>query len=408
MKAGGLTLRRVLVKTKIPDGAGGQKPFAYRTWRIQGRVGKKRVRIQIDDEAQARGEFNRQQVLAANTEREIRPVNTRLTAEQLAAAEAAFHRLGAVPLSAAVDWYLTTYRPPVAAMAVETAVAEFLADRLPHVSKPYAREYRRELRWLCACYAGQAVHTVKTVELRVRMEARKLGRKGWNNLRGLLHAFFDWCRKEPRRWCADNPVHPLPKYKLARGIPEIAPAVKIDELFAFLETYAGGPRSRCKPGCLVPYFALATFAGLRPAVPHGEIWKLGHLPSLDRVIDLDNGVIRIGPGVAKTRDLRQVAIQPNLRAWLLRYPVKEYPIIMPNMPRMLEIVRKKFGLSHDVLRHTFISAHVAKFRSLGAAALEAGNSETIVKRHYLNGMTQAEAESFWAIRPALAALASAV
>lgn len=400
MKNGGFTLRRVRVKAQIADGNGGHRPASYHTWQIRGYLAGRRVRKQIADEHQAQGELNRLRVQAANAEGQLHPVNTRLTPDQLVAAEAAFHRLGAVPLSAAVDWYLATYRPPVASMALEKAAVAFLADRLPHISKPYAREYRRELRWLCATFPGHDVHAVKTAELRSRMEARQLGRKGWNNLRGLLHAFFAFCRGEPRRWCLDNPVQHLPKYALARGIPEIASAAKIAELFAYLESFAGGPRKRCKPGCLVPYFALCTFAGIRPAVPHGEAWKLGKLASLDRVIDLQNGVIRIGPAVAKTKDLRQITIQPNLRAWLERYPLKKYPIVIPNLQALVTDVRKKFELSHDVLRHTFISMHVAKFKSLGSTALEAGNSERIIKKHYLNSVTEAEAEAFWAICPA--------
>jgi hypothetical protein len=43
-----------------------------------------------------------------------------------------------------------------------------------------------------------------------------------------------------------------------------------------------------------------------------------------------------------------------------------------------------FGLTHDVLRHTYISMFVAKFRSMGEAALQAGNSESIIRRHYLD------------------------
>ena len=34
-------------------------------------------------------------------------------------------------------------------------------------------------------------------------------------------------------------------------------------------------------------------------------------------------------------------------------------------------VFEKFALTHDVLRHTFISMFVAKFRSMGEAALQA-------------------------------------
>ena len=68
---------------------------------------------------------------------------------------------------------------------------------------------------------------------------------------------------------------------------------------------------------------------------------------------------------------------------------------------MISEIRKACGLTgkDDVLRHTFISQHVAKFRSIGDAALESGNSETILKRHYLNLFTEADAELFWGITP---------
>lgn len=60
---------------------------------------------------------------------------------------------------------------------------------------------------------------------------------------------------------------------------------------------------------------------------------------------------------------------------------------------------EKHALSHDVLRHTFISMCVAKYRSLGDAALQAGNSESIIRRHYLDLKSRDEAEAFFSILP---------
>jgi hypothetical protein len=62
-------------------------------------------------------------------------------------------------------------------------------------------------------------------------------------------------------------------------------------------------------------------------------------------------------------------------------------------------VRTKFELSPDVLRHTFASMHVGKFHSVGQAALESGNSETIIRNNYLNVVSEAEAKAFWQIMP---------
>jgi hypothetical protein len=72
------------------------------------------------------------------------------------------------------------------------------------------------------------------------------------------------------------------------------------------------------------------------------------------------------------------------------------PVNIPNTRRR---VFAKFGLTHDVLRHTFISMHVGKYRSMGEAALQAGNSEAIIRKHYLDLKTPAEAEEFFGIMP---------
>lgn len=111
------------------------------------------------------------------------------------------------------------------------------------------------------------------------------------------------------------------------------------------------------------------------------------------------GVIRITPDISKTKDLRQIPIRPNLRTWLEKYPLDQYPLDFPNFIRATTHVREKCGLEHYVLRHTFISMHVGKFRSLAEAALEAGNSEKMMKKHYLNMVSNEDAERFWRISP---------
>jgi len=51
------------------------------------------------------------------------------------------------------------------------------------------------------------------------------------------------------------------------------------------------------------------------------------------------------------------------------------------------------------MRHTFISMFVAKFRSVGEASLQAGNSAAIIRKHYLNLKSPAEAADFFGIVP---------
>ena len=136
---------------------------------------------------------------------------------------------------------------------------------------------------------------------------------------------------------------------------------------------------------------------------NGEITKIR-----PQDVDLETGVIRVEPEASKVRMKRNVAIQPNMRAWLERYPLERFPIIPPNLQHTRAAVAKRFDLSQDVMRHTFISMHVAKFRSMGEAALQAGNSETIIRKHYLDLKSAAEAEQFFGILPQRAAPAAVV
>jgi hypothetical protein len=51
------------------------------------------------------------------------------------------------------------------------------------------------------------------------------------------------------------------------------------------------------------------------------------------------------------------------------------------------------------MRHTFLSMFVSKFRSIGEAALQAGNSEAIIRKHYLDLKDASEADRFFGIFP---------
>ena len=110
-------------------------------------------------------------------------------------------------------------------------------------------------------------------------------------------------------------------------------------------------------------------------------------------------MIRIPPEISKTAEYRTIDIQPNLKAWLKPYAKRKARIHCPNFERGYKKIRKHFGLGHDVLRHSFISYHCAQFQSVGGSALQAGNSEAIVRRHYLKMVSKKEAADFWAIAP---------
>jgi integrase len=218
--------------------------------------------------------------------------------------------------------------------------------------------------------------------LRAKDGVNAASRKTWNNYRGDLNVFFKWCANKQRRWVAANPLADTSRYRVENGHIEV---LSLQQARALMEYVA-----EFKEGRLVRYFALALFTGIRPG---GELEKLAASPNL---IDLKNQVVRLSQAISKTRKARQVTIQPNLYQWLTQFGGELLPI---NYHHDISYIRRRFDLTHDVLRHTYISNHVMAFGSFAETAIEAGNSETIIRNHYFNSVSREDAQAFWQIAP---------
>lgn len=239
-----------------------------------------------------------------------------------------------------------------------------------------------------------AVHEVGTADveaflrsLRTKDGKAAATRKTWNNARADVHTFLGWCADKQRRWCAENPVSAVPKFKIGRGVPHVLTVAQVRELMLYVATY--------EAGAMAKYFALALFAGLRSG-PDGELLKLARHPERAKLIDVARGVIHVQPEISKTNQYRQTNIRPALHQWLTRFDAEIWPT---NADRMLKHIRSRFSLAHDVLRHSFFSYLVGAEGSVERAALEGGNTEGILRRHYLNLTTCSEANEYWEILP---------
>jgi len=325
----------------------------------------------------------------------LRVVSTFLTDAQLREAEAAFHKLkeSPRPLSFYLDYALDNYREAKTDTTIEAAVAAYLIERDNDVKQSIIGQRQfdnidKELALFKEFFKEKTLAELTTAKLLeyVRRDSKAL--KTQNNRHAILHTFCKYARAQ--NWLAVNPLEGVKRHRIdySRGSAESLAAEQTAQLMAHVETLYDG--------AFVPYFALCLFAGIRP---DGEISKL---PASD--VRLVNNAINIEPWVSKVNMRRVVNIQPNLAAWLRAYPLDQFPIIPPkdkmkNIAGKLSRIRKQFKIGHDVLRHTFISMHVAKFRSMGDAALQAGNSEKIIGKHYLNVTTAQEAEAFFSIMP---------
>ncbi len=363
------------------------------SWRVSGWLHGVRIRKNFKTREEAAAEKATLEIKALQNASGLRPVATALTEPQVREAEAVFRRLGdnARPLSFYVDFALANYREPEKQKPLADAVADYVAAKehefkQDQLSIPQMKRIRWDLRRLAETFPRKAVAELTPTALTEFLEKNRPGMKTHNNRRGILSTFFKYAFQ--RGWIAENPILKVPHYRIRRkrGVAQTFTAEEAARLMEFLETYDGGKWVR--------YFALCLFAGIRPGVPNGEITKFK-----PDAVNLEDGVIHISAEVSKVREPRKVAIQPNLAAWLKAYPLDQGPIVLGNFKKRRDRFAKKFNLTHDVLRHTFISMFVAKFRSIGEAAIQAGNSESIIRRHYLDLKSKDEAERFFGIMP---------
>ena len=372
-------------------------PFENRngssSWRVVGWLHDERIRKNFKTRAEAAAERATLEVRAAQTEQGMRTIATTLTVEQVREAEAVFHQIRgrSSTLSFYVDFALTNYTAPEHSKKLADACADYVAAKTrefeqQQLSPTQLRHIGFELKRLVARFPILTVAETTSTALTAYLEASGGGMKNHNNRRGVLATFFKFCLM--RGWTAENPIMKVPHFRIRRkrGVATTLSAAHAQRVMAFAENY--------NDGALVPFFALCLFAGIRPGVPEGEISRL-----TPEMVDLEKGEINITAEVSKVREPRTTLIQPNLAAWLRAYPLEGSAVTLGDFKKRRQSMWRKLDLTQDIMRHTFISMFVAKFRSIGEAAIQAGNSEAIIRRHYLHLKSKDEAEAFFGILP---------
>lgn len=364
-----------------------------KSWRVVGWLHGERIRKNFKTREEAAAEKSTLEVRAAQTEQGMRTVATTLTAAEVREAETVFHRLRGrpCPLSFYVEFALTNYKEPEHRKKLVDACVDYVAAKQRELDQhQLSRSQMRHVAWEMKRLAKQfpvlSVAEITSTALTDYLEASGGGMKNHNNRRGLLSTFFKFCFM--RGWTAENPIPKVPHFRIRRkrGAATTLTAAHAQRVMDFAVSYEGG--------ALVPFFALCLFAGIRPGVPEGEISRL-----TPEMIDLEKGEINITAEVSKVSEPRTTTIQPNLAAWLRAFPLKRTAIPLGDFNKRRQAIWRRLGLTQDVMRHTYISMFVAKFRSIGEAAIQAGNSEAIIRRHYLNLKSKDEAEKFFNITP---------
>lgn len=183
-------------------------------------------------------------------------------------------------------------------------------------------------------------------------------------------------------WIVANPLKRIERPTVEATLPTILTDADTIKMLAYI---------KAKLPKLAPWFALALFAGLRPEEADQITWDK---------INLDAGTVIIDPSISKVRNARTVHLEPVAVAWLKLGG--DLPITQVSRRRALRKVRDFMGWEEwpkDVLRHTCASHWIALKKSYGAVAIEMGNSENILRKHYRAEVAQADCKKFWSLTP---------
>lgn len=298
-------------------------------------------------------------------------------AQRADAAQALAMLPGGVSLVAAAKaWMASNQRGPSPSIA--TATAGWLeAKRAGGRRAKTLNDYRVYAAGMVERWGPLRVDDVRRSDVEEWFAARGWQAVAWKNARANLSAFFGWARR--RGYCAANPTADMdpPRWDV-----EPVRILTADESATLLDTAA-----RIAPR-MVPYYAMGLFAGIRPA----------ELQRLD-LAAVSGGYIRIGSGVAKTRQQRLVDVRPALAAWLaVCQPAGRVHWSRRAHRRVVTVAGLEW--SQDVMRHTFASMLLAETGDPVRTAGQMGHvGVNVLMDHYRALVTPEEAARFWAIRP---------
>jgi len=221
--------------------------------------------------------------------------------------------------------------------------------------------------------------------------------KTWNEAYSYVASVFALAVK--RGWLAVSPCASIDRKPKPRHRPPptvLAPMAAL-QLLRWLQKH--------EPSW-VRYFVFCLFAGIRPCVREGEAHRLDEdmrFPSrhLRRpACDSDGFWVR-----GKTGNLRHVSwsLCGPLRGWVRAYPGNGLipdGLSYSQAERQLRLIRARFDLSHDELRHTGASAMLnTPEASFAAVAMALDNSERMLREHYAGVWNELLTAALYAITP---------
>ena len=330
---------------------------------------------------------------------QLRTVQTRLSDAQLREAESVFAYLSENEISIPLPRVVELWRESHATLnrkSLRAAIQQFVEAAAVANLRPRTRRERKNiLERFLAVVGDVEVHTIKlpTVEDFINGASGGIvpSPTTRRNRRAVLHKFWEWMSGKAKRYCLSNVVADYEKPVSDNRAVEVLSLDEAERLFS--------AASGISSGLLVPYVALALFAGMRDE-------ELGRLSWAD--LDLESGQLTVHGRTAKTRAARRHKLSKNLVEILKSY--RHFPIKPKNFPKLWRKVREDAGFNcsktkspakrqwvEDLTRHSAISYWLKIEQDEARAAYRFGNSPNVIHAHYEASVSEDDARRYFEI-----------
>jgi integrase len=361
-----------------------EKPFRSRHWYVSGFKEEKRVQLwfRSEKEAKAAAANRNAEIKAHGTQVALSPVDR---IQAIAAAEklAPYRK----SILEAVDFYVAHLDRLASSVSVralcERVGAEF-ERRLSakEISPRHASSMRETVKKFSARFGDTPIKLLQGAAVKGWLASLPLGVKTRNRHMGYIRNICGLARE----WnlLDSDPFEKIPGFNdphaKARQVEILIPEQAREFLYAVDPDF-------------LPFFCLSAFSGLR----REEIIRLDWSE-----VKLDRNLIDLPFAKSKNRRRKLIEVPENLKAWLSPYARAEGSL-MPRKKLQLafEAAAKKAGIApwpQNGLRHSFCSYAVA-LKGFEWTAAQADHSVAMLRRHYWEVVTKAEAERYWAISP---------
>ena len=318
-------------------------------------------------------------------------------AEEAAQAAALLEPFG-ISLLEAARTIVATRTADLQSSTMEAGLSDFIESKSER-SEAHKKSYGYMKRDLEKSFGGRTVASITPGELLEHVEEHSSSPASFNALARLIGAFWRWCARCPREWCADKVVSILERKETTKGEIGVLKAAECERLIAVARKHY--------PEC-VPGLVISLFTGMRKS----ELLRLQ--PS-----DITKEGLALPATSTKTGRRRFIQMPAPLAAWLKAYPIAE-TVIPANWHKKEKAVRRLAGWKvwsdlvepaeppgdlpewpHNAFRHTHASVLVALGTPLETLTFEFGHSggAQVLKSHYVGVMPKSEAEKILDISP---------